>query len=145
MTPNPNFVSFSLSNAARMVMNAVATETGPLNSCELFIAGYDLVELLKAIPNTLQVGDKEIDLPRALGGIRDLQPNDPQRIGIEHLASQWHAITVEVTLPQSLFSILLMQVEYILANQPDRTHVVLQLTRANWELINILQLVRHAR
>lgn len=145
MTNDPDSISFTISNAARMVLNAVATETGPLETCDLFISGYELIEILKKIPNTLQVGDKEIDIPRALAGVQSLQPDDPQRIGVESLAAQWHALTVDITIPHHLLVILLMQVGYILSYQHRGTRVCLTLTRANWELVSLLNSLRQAR
>ena len=145
MTNDPDSISFTISNHARMVLNAVATETGPLETCDLFISGYELIEILRKIPNTLQVGNREVDIPRALAGVQSLQSDDPQRIGIESLSVQWHALTVDVTIPRQLLVILLMQVGYILSNQRYGTQVCLTLTRTNWELVSLLNSLRQAK
>jgi len=122
-------VTLKISNAARMVINAIASETGPLTDTELFLAGCELVQLLTAIPNIMEVGEQKVDIPRALHAVSQKGADDAQRIGVEQLAMQWRAIIGQVELPGRLLAVLKLQLEYILANQGAReTKVSLTLT-----------------
>lgn len=142
MIHDPDSVSLKLSNAARMVLNAVATETGPLTDCELFLAGCDVVKVLSAIPNTLEVGDKVINVPRALDDVSGRPSDDPQRIGIEQLAEKWQARELEITLPRQLAAVLVMQLDFILRAQSKNARINLPLTQVCAELVRELDRVR---
>ncbi len=128
MTKDPDSVIvLKLSNSARMVINAISSETGPLTDDELFLAGCHLAETLAAVPNILEVGDKKIDIPRALHATQSLGPDDPQRIGVEQMAAQWRRLPCELTLGSRQLAVLRLQLEHILTNQGQRQTVV-QLT-----------------
>lgn len=121
--------TLKLSNAARMVINAIATETGPLVNDTLFIEGCALVATLSALPNVMQVGETSVDIPRALHSVESKAADDVQRIGVEQLAMQWRALPCEVTLTERQLTVLRLQLMHILANQgSDRTQVKLTLT-----------------
>jgi len=130
MTQDPDSEhTLNVTNGARMVINAIATETGPLVDEELFLAGCDLVKHLTAIPNVMEVGDKTVDIPRALHSVADKGVDDPQRIGVEQLAAQWRALPCKLAIPGRKLAVLKLQLEYILANQGRReTKVSLTLT-----------------
>lgn len=130
MSQDPDSLhTLKISNAARMVINAIATETGPLVDTELFLAGCELGQLLSAIPNIMEVGEQKVDIPRALHSVSQKGPDDAQRIGIEQLAMQWRAMPSQLELPGRMLAVLKLQLEYILANQGSReTKVSLTLT-----------------
>lgn len=130
MTHDPDSrATLNVSNAARMVINAIATETGPLTDTELFLAGCELGQILSAIPNVMDVGEQKVDIPRALHAVSQKGPDDAQRIGVEQLAMQWRAMPCVVELPDRMIAVLKLQLEYILANQGSReTKVSLTLT-----------------
>lgn len=122
-------IKIQISNAARMVLNAIATETGPLKDTELYLAGCDLTELLTQVPNIMKVGEAQVDIPRALQGVQSKDADDPQRIGVEQLAAQWRSQVQTVELSDRLMAVLRLQLEHILARQGDgTTKVQLSLT-----------------
>ncbi|MFA6132470.1 MAG: hypothetical protein WC869_00485 [Phycisphaerae bacterium] len=140
MSTDSDSATFKITNAARLVLNAIATETGPLITPELFLTGCDLVKTLRSLPCILEVGDKKVDIPAALRSVEGLDPNDAQRIGIEQMAEKWRQQTTEFTLSASQVATLKMQLKYILPNQGEKPTVVrLSLTASCEEAIRVLQ------
>lgn len=143
MNNDPDSVTLKLSNAARMVLNAIATETGPLIDAELYLVACDLVALLSAVPNTFKVGEQEVDIPRALAGAERLAPDDAQRIGVEQLSAKWGTIEIEMTLPRQFAAVLILQMQWILQNQGLRqTTVRLPMTVVCGEVVRALDQVK---
>ncbi len=139
MTDTDTPITLSMTNAARMVLNAIATEVGPLRDAELFLAGCEVLVALRQIPNLYKVGEKDVDIPAALHGTDNLPPESAQRLGVLQLADQWKVLKSEVKLPARLVAVLKLQVQYILENQSRGTRVGLPLDPACAEIVSLLR------
>jgi hypothetical protein len=142
ITKSEPTTTLKLTNAARLGLTAVATEVGPLRDGELYLAAFEVATLLRDVPNTFSVGEKLVDIPRALHGIERLKEDDPQRLGVLQLADQWKLVECEITMPTRLAAVLKLQIDWILENQSKGTRVGLPIDPACAELVRLFIDVR---